>query len=73
MTLNNAVTEIISPQTFQRHGDAGGASGHAARGLRLWSFSTQHPLNVAHTVTVDGVCRQAKTGGGVHLGYVHLE
>ena len=61
-----------SPLTFQRHCDASGTSGHAARGLCLWSFSTQHSLDVAHTVTIDGVCRQAQTGGGVHLGYVHL-
>lgn len=65
-------TENMSPQTFQSHRDATGASGHAARGLCLWSFSSQHPLDVAHAVAVDGVCRQAQAGSGVHLGYVHL-
>lgn len=60
-------------QTFQCHCDATGASWHAARGLCLRSFSSQHSLNVAHTVTVDGICRQSQTGGGVHLGCVYLE
>lgn len=60
-------------QTFQCHCDATGASWHAARGLCLRSFSSQHSLNVAHTVAVDGICRQSQTGGGVHLSYIYLE
>lgn len=64
--------ELNTPRTFQSHRDATWAAGHAARGLGLWGFSAQHSPDVAHTVTVDGVCGQAQAGRGVHLGDVHL-
>lgn len=60
-------------QTFQSHSDASGTPGHAARRLSLWRFSAQHPFNVAHAVTVDGVCGQTQTGRGVNFGNVHLQ
>jgi len=73
--MNEAMryTVYTAPQTFEGHGDAGWAPGHAAGRLALRGLPSQEPLDVAHVVAVDGVCGQTQAGGGVHLGNVHLE
>lgn len=65
------VTDFL--QTFQSHCDAAGASRHAAGRLGLGGVPSQHSLDVAHTVTVDGVCRKAKTRRRVDFCDVNLK